>query len=91
MSAFLTALAVSFAVIFVAELGDKSQLMAMTFIVVLAISAAAALLLEAGADPNDDTGGDCPETPLHWAASSDDADVAAVLIDGGADQPDASR
>src|SRR5207237_5464784 len=47
--------------------------------------AAVALLLEAGADPNDDTGGDCPETPLHWAASSDDADVAVVLIDGGAD------
>lgn len=31
MSGFVTALAVSFAVIFVAELGDKSQLMAMTF------------------------------------------------------------
>jgi hypothetical protein len=46
--------------------------------------AAAALLLEAGADPNDDTGGDRPETPLHWAASSDDVDVAVVLIDGGA-------
>src|ERR687887_1350596 len=46
--------------------------------------AAVALLLEAGADPNDDTGGDCPETPLHWAASTDDVDVAVVLIDGGA-------
>jgi hypothetical protein len=45
---------------------------------------AVALLLEAGADPNDVTGGDRPETPLHWAASSDDVDVAAVLIDGGA-------
>jgi uncharacterized protein len=45
---------------------------------------AAALLIGAGADPNDDTGGDCPETPLHWAASSDDVDVAVVLIDGGA-------
>jgi uncharacterized protein len=45
---------------------------------------AVALLLGAGADPNDDTGGDCPETPLHWAASSDDVDVAVVLIDGGA-------
>jgi ankyrin repeat protein len=43
------------------------------------------LLLEAGADPNDDTGGDRPETPLHWAASTDDADAAIALIDGGAD------
>src|SRR5215212_3086624 len=50
-----------------------------------AAPAAVALLLEAGADPNDDTGGDRPETPLHWAASSDDVDVAVVLIDGGAD------
>src|SRR5204862_1247467 len=50
-----------------------------------AAPAAVALLLEAGADPNDDTGGDCPETPLHWVASSDDVDVAVVLIDGGAD------
>ena len=46
---------------------------------------AVSLLLEAGADPNDDCGGDRPETPLHWAASSDDVDVAVVLIDGGAD------
>src|SRR5689334_6487578 len=37
-----------------------------------------AALLNAGADPNDDTGGGRPETPLHWAASTDDADVAAV-------------
>lgn len=42
------------------------------------------LLIEAGADPNVDTGGDRPETPLHWAASSDDADVADALITGGA-------
>jgi uncharacterized protein len=42
------------------------------------------LLIEAGADPNADTGGDQPETPLHWAASSDDADVADALISGGA-------
>jgi hypothetical protein len=47
--------------------------------------AAVALLLEAGADPNDDTGGDRPETPLHWAASTDDVDVAVALVDGGAD------
>lgn len=31
-----------------------------------AAPAAIALLLKAGADPNDDTGGDRPETPLHW-------------------------
>jgi uncharacterized protein len=50
-----------------------------------AAPAAVALLLEAGADPNDDTGGDRPETPLHWAASTDDVEVAVTLIDGGAD------
>jgi hypothetical protein len=27
----------------------------------------------------------CPETPLHWAASSDDVDVLDALLDGGAD------
>jgi hypothetical protein len=43
-----------------------------------------AVLLEAGADPNDDCGGDHPETPLHWAASTDDLDVAVALVDGGA-------
>jgi ankyrin repeat protein len=42
------------------------------------------LLIAAGADPNADSGGDRPETPLHWAASSDDADVADALISGGA-------
>lgn len=46
---------------------------------------AVVMLLEAGADPNDSTGGDQPETPLHWAASTDDLEVAAALIDGGAD------
>jgi uncharacterized protein len=50
-----------------------------------AAPATVALLLDAGADPNDDTGGDRPETPLHWAASTDDVDVAVVLIDHGAD------
>jgi ankyrin repeat protein len=57
-----------------------------------AAPATVALLIGAGADPNDDTGGGCPETPLHWAASSDDLDVAAALIDGGADveKPDGS-
>jgi uncharacterized protein len=43
------------------------------------------MLVAAGADPNADTGGDAPETPLHWAASSDDLDVADALIDAGAD------
>jgi len=48
------------------------------------------LLLANGADPNG--GSDAlpqlqghQETPLHWAASSDDVDVAEALIDGGAD------
>lgn len=44
------------------------------------------MLIDAGADPNAPaTGGTFSETPLHWAASSDDMDVASVLIDGGAD------
>ena len=50
------------------------------------------LLIEAGADPNALTtarGSDKPgpgsETPLHYAASSDDLEVAEALIDGGAD------
>ena len=54
---------------------------------------AAQLLIRAGADVDsrgdDDEHG---ETPLHWAASSDDAAVAAVLIDAGAnlDMPNGS-
>ncbi|KRF42297.1 ankyrin repeat domain-containing protein [Paenibacillus sp. Soil787] len=44
------------------------------------------MLIDAGADPNAPaTGGTFSETPLHWAASSDDVDVAAALIAGGAD------
>jgi uncharacterized protein len=50
-----------------------------------AAPAAVAMLVEVGADPNDDTGGERPETPLHWAASTDDVDVAVVLVDNGAD------
>ena len=42
-------------------------------------------LLEMGADPDPRGTSGKDETPLHWAASSDDADVARVLIDGGAD------
>jgi hypothetical protein len=43
------------------------------------------VLIDAGAEPNTGTTPKPSETPLHWAASSDDADVAAALIDGGAD------
>jgi uncharacterized protein len=43
------------------------------------------LLLNAGADPNARPPENGSESPLHWAASSDDAEVAAALIDGGAD------
>jgi uncharacterized protein len=59
----------------------------------------AKLLIDAGADPNalttgggSQTPGPDSETPLHWAASSDDVDVALALIDGGADleTPDGS-
>lgn len=50
-----------------------------------AAPATVALLLEAGADVDDDTGGERPETPLHWTASTDDVDVAVVLVDAGAD------
>ncbi|MDA8027034.1 MAG: ankyrin repeat domain-containing protein [Actinomycetota bacterium] len=45
----------------------------------------AKLIMEAGGNPNIDCGGSMPETPLHYLASSDDVDVARVLIDGGAD------
>jgi ankyrin repeat protein len=43
------------------------------------------LLIAAGADPSAPGGEGPSETPLHWAASSDDVEVAAALIDGGAD------
>ena len=50
------------------------------------------VLIDAGADPNaattragSDTPGPGSETPLHWAASSDEVDVAVALVDGGAD------
>lgn len=45
-----------------------------------------ALLIDAGADPNAHVQGSWhAETPLHWAASSDDVEVARALIDRGAD------
>jgi hypothetical protein len=44
-----------------------------------------AVLIDAGADPNAPIEGSWhAETPLHWAASSDDVEVARALIDGGA-------
>lgn len=52
----------------------------------------ARMLTAAGGDPNYRDSEPRSETPLHWAASSDDVDVAAELIDGGADieAPDGS-
>jgi ankyrin repeat protein len=45
-----------------------------------------ALLIERGSDPNAPIiGGNAPETPLHWAASSNDVDALDALLDGGAD------
>jgi ankyrin repeat protein len=43
-----------------------------------------AMLVAAGADPNIPAEGAFPETPLHWAASSDDVEVARTLLDLGA-------
>lgn len=45
-----------------------------------------AVLIDAGADPSAPMEGSWhAETALHWAASSDDVEVARALIDGGAD------
>lgn len=47
--------------------------------------AAVAALVEAGADVNARFRGPHEETPLHWAASSDDVAVLDALLDAGAD------
>jgi ankyrin repeat protein len=45
-----------------------------------------AVLIDAGGDPNAAVEGSWhAETPLHWAASSHDVEVATALIEGGAD------
>jgi uncharacterized protein len=48
-------------------------------------AATVALLVEAGADVNARFHGPHAETPLHWAASSDDVEVLDALLDAGAD------
>ncbi len=50
------------------------------------------LLIAAGADPDLQPEHERGETPLHWAASSGDVEVAAALLSGGADidAPDGS-
>ncbi len=48
-------------------------------------AAIVAMLVEAGADVNARFIGPHNETPLHWAASSDDVEVLDALIEAGAD------
>jgi uncharacterized protein len=48
-------------------------------------AATVAALVEAGADVNARFHGPHAETPLHWAASSDDVEVLDALLDAGAD------
>lgn len=49
------------------------------------VAAIVAALVEAGADVNAAFEGRHAETPLHWAASSDDVGVLDALVDAGAD------
>lgn len=48
-------------------------------------AATVALLIAAGADVNARFAGPHTETPLRWAASSDDVEVLDALLDAGAD------
>ena len=48
-------------------------------------AASVAVLVDAGADVNARFTGPHTETPLHWAASSDDVEVLDALLDRGAD------
>jgi ankyrin repeat protein len=50
------------------------------------VAATIKLLIECGADPSAAmSGGQHQETPLHWAASSNDVAAIDALLDGGAD------
>jgi ankyrin repeat protein len=49
------------------------------------VAATIAILVEAGADVNARFHGPHQETPLHWAASSDDVEALDALLDAGAD------
>lgn len=49
------------------------------------VAATIAALIGAGADPNAPSFGEHAETPLHWAASSDDIAAIDALLDQGAD------
>ena len=44
-----------------------------------------AALAAAGADVDAPSGGEHPETPLHWAASADDVEALDALLEAGAD------
>ncbi len=50
-----------------------------------AVGATITALVAAGADPNIGCLGEHAETPLHWAASSDDIAAIDALLDNGAD------
>ena len=49
------------------------------------VRASIAVLVRAGAEVNARGRGAITETPLHWAASSDDVDALDALLDAGAD------
>ena len=49
------------------------------------VAATVAVLVAAGADVDARCVGEHAETPLHWAASSDDVEAVAALLDAGAD------
>ena len=49
------------------------------------VAASIAALVDAGADVNARFRGPHEETPLHWAASSDDVEALTALLDAGAD------